>query len=237
MFARSLRLTWAIATFLVAEGVVWGLSVVPSALLFSVALASETYWLRLTIVALVVFPAYLLFAFMFAVLSAIAMRIAGWRTPPNARMPIRDLDWDLLTWLRYVAGTHLVRIFAGTLFRATPVWTFYLRLNGARVGRRVYVNSLAIVDHNLLEFSEGTVIGADVHLSGHTVEHGVILTGPVRTGRNVTLGTSSVISIDVEIGDDAQVGALSFVPKHSHLRANTVYVGIPVHSADAVTRA
>lgn len=147
-------------------------------------------------------------------------------------MSIRDLDWPLLGWVRYVASTHVVRLVAGVLFRGTPLWTFYLRLNGARTGRRVYVNSLSVMDHNLLEFGEGTVVGADVHLSGHTVEGGVVHTGRVRIGRDVTLGTGSVIGIAVEIGDNAQVGALSLVPKHAKLVANTVYFGIPVHRSD-----
>ena len=32
-------------------------------------------------------------------------------------------------------------------------------------------------------------------------------------GREVTIGLGSVIDIDVEIGDNTQVGALRFVPK------------------------
>jgi acetyltransferase-like isoleucine patch superfamily enzyme len=113
------------------------------------------------------------------------------------------------------------------VFRGTPIWTAYLRLNGARLGRRVYVNSLAVSDYNLLEFDDGVVIGGDVHLSGHTVEGGIVKTAPVRLGRNVTIGLGSVIEIGVEIGPDAQIGALSFVPKHSKLRGGITYVGTP----------
>jgi acetyltransferase-like isoleucine patch superfamily enzyme len=96
------------------------------------------------------------------------------------------------------------------------------------VGRRVYVNTLAISDHNLLEFGDDVVVGADVHISGHTVEHGVVKTGPVRLGDNVTIGLSSVIDIDVTIGDGVQIGALSLVPKHTALEPGGVYAGIPV---------
>jgi carbonic anhydrase/acetyltransferase-like protein (isoleucine patch superfamily) len=35
----------------------------------------------------------------------------------------------------------------------------------------------------------------------------------------VTIGLGSMIDIDVDIGDTAQVGALSLVPKHSRLDA------------------
>ena len=148
-------------------------------------------------------------------------------------MKIVDLDWPLLQWARYLACTHVVRLCAGALFRGTPVWTVYHRLNGARMGHGVYVNSLAVVDDNLLEFGDHVVIGHAVHLSGHTVEHGVVKTGAVRLGRDVMIGVGSVIGIGVEIGAGTQVGALSVVPKHRRLEGGAVFAGAPVRRLDA----
>jgi acetyltransferase-like isoleucine patch superfamily enzyme len=82
-------------------------------------------------------------------------------------------------------------------------------------------------DHNLLEIGDDVVIGADVHISGHTVEGGLLKTAPVRLGSHVTVGLGSVIDIDVEIGSGCQIGALTLVPKHSRLEGHAVYVGIP----------
>jgi len=110
----------------------------------------------------------------------------------------------------------------------SPIWTAYLRLSGARVGERVYIASLSLSDYNLLDLGDDVVIGADVHISGHTVEGGVVKTAGVRLGRNVTIGLGTVIDIGVDVGPDCQVGALSFVPKHTHLEAGAVYAGIPV---------
>ena len=104
---------------------------------------------------------------------------------------------------------------------ATPLWTFYLRLNGARLGRGVYVNSLAVNDRNLLDFGDRVVIGDGVHLSGHTVEHGIVKTAGVRLGDHVTIGLGTVVGIGVEAGARCQVGALSFVPKFSRLEPDT----------------
>jgi non-ribosomal peptide synthetase-like protein len=143
-------------------------------------------------------------------------------------MRIGDLEWPLLNWVRYVAASHLVRVFAGALFCGSPIWTWYLRLNGARIGRRVFVNTVFVSDHNLLELGDDVIVGADVHLSGHTVERGAVKTGRVRVADGVTIGLGSVIDIDVEIGPGCQVGALSLVPKHARLDADAVYVGIPV---------
>jgi len=80
---------------------------------------------------------------------------------------------------------------------------------------------------NLLDISDDVVIGADVHMSGHTVENGVVKTARVRVGSNVTIGLGSAIDIDVDIGDGCQIGAFTLVPKHARLEPHAVYVGIP----------
>jgi len=49
----------------------------------------------------------------------------------------------------------------------------------------------------------------------------------VRLGSEVTIGLGSVTDIDVEIGRGSQIGALTFVAKHSRLEGHATYVGIP----------
>jgi len=218
-------------SLVLVEAVICGLSVLPVLvgwqILLDLPLGDGMG--RLLLLSVAVAPSYVEFALLVMFLSAFIVRLVGWRTPADTTMRIDEMDWPLLTWVRYVTSIHVVRVFAGRLFCGSPIWTSYLRLNGAKLGRRVYVNSPFVSDHNLLEFDDGVVIGSEVHLSGHTAEHGVIRTGSVRLGRNVTIGLSSVIDIDVEAGPGCQVGALSFVPKHARLEAGAVYVGIPVH--------
>jgi acetyltransferase-like isoleucine patch superfamily enzyme len=180
------------------------------------------------LVGILLVPSYVGFALCLMVVSALATRITGLRTPPDSVMPIADMEWRLMGWVHYMAATHVVRVLAGTLFRGSPMWTAYLRLNGARIGRRVYVNTLAISDHNLLEFGDDVVIGDDVHLSGHTVEAGIVKTGRVRLASDVAIGVGAVVGIGVVVGRGTQVGALSLVPKHTTLEPGHVYAGIPV---------
>lgn len=233
---KGWRIAWAVASGLTVESAVFGLSVAPTAHLWiwALHLGMRSVWWRVVILSAALVPGYVVFALCLMVLSAMSMRLLGWRTPADAELRIADLPPPLLAWGRYLASAHVVRLFAGTLFRATPIWTFYHRLNGARLGRRVYINSLAVMDDNLLEFADGVVIGAGVHLSGHTVEGGILKTAPVRLGRNVTIGVGSVIGIGVEVGPDTEVGALSVVPKHRALEPGAVYAGAPVRRIDVV---
>jgi acetyltransferase-like isoleucine patch superfamily enzyme len=175
-----------------------------------------------------VIPSYVAFAVTLMIVSPLANWLTRARTAPNDEMRIADMSWALMAWARYMVAIHVVRVFAGSLFRGSPLWSAYLRLNGARIGRRVYVNTVHISDHNLLELGDDVVIGSEVHISGHTVEGGVVKTAAVRLGPRVTVGLGTVVEIGVDARDGCQIGALSFVPKFTTLEGNAVYVGAPV---------
>ena len=233
--ARTARVVWTLITIFVVESLVFGLSGLPAFLFWTWALSWATPpWplVRPVILAMSLVPAYLVFATTLVVLSAGSTRLFGWRTSPAAEWRLADLDWGLLNWSRYMISTHVVRVLVGTFFRSSPLWTWYLKLNGAQIGRGVYINSLSISDHNMLVMGDGVVIGESVHLSGHTVEGGVVKTGYVRLGRGVTVGLGSMVGIGVEAGDRCQIGALSVVPKNSKLDAGAIYAGVPARKLD-----
>jgi serine acetyltransferase len=223
------RIGWTMVSLAVVQAVVCGISAAPAVLLWLwLASVAGSNW----IVGLVLFsgalaPSYVLFALCLMVVSPLAARVLGWHTPADAAMAIADLDWAMLRWVRYAASIHLARLLAGVLFRGTPLWTAHLRLYGARLGQRVYVNSLEVTDYNLIECGDDVVIGGGVHLSGHTVEAGVLKTARVRIGSGVTVGVGSIIEIGVEIGASSQIGALTFVPKHTRLPGGCTYAGVP----------
>lgn len=232
---------WRIAvtavSIVVLQAIVCGLAALPVVLAWTALAAwfAPDRMVATILVSILLAPSYVGFALCLMVISALATRITGLRTPPNAEMPIAGMEWRLMGWAHYMAAIHVVRVLAGTLFRGSPIWTAYLRLSGARIGRRVYVNSLAVSDYNLLEFGNDVVIGADVHLSGHTVEAGIVRTAGVRLANDVTIGVGAVVGIGVVVGHGSQVGALSLVPKHTTLEPGHIYAGIPVRRLGADT--
>lgn len=211
------------------ETIITGLALAPAVLFIHwQSTWSLSTWPRLALASLAFVPVYLLCACSLMLYSALATKALGWRTPANVELPLSEYSWPVLHWGRYLMTIHVVRIFAGPAFRSTTIWNWYMRLNGARLGRNVWVNSLSLMDHNLLEFADGVVIGSDAHVSGHVVERGILRTASVRLGRNTLVGIGSVVGIGVESGADVQVGALSVVPKFTTLEAGGVYVGVPV---------
>jgi len=133
-------------------------------------------------------------------------------------------------------GRHEVILVRGEKQGGKPQFmqaTAYIRMNGARIVRRVFINTLSIADHNLLELGDDVIVGADVHISGHTVEAGLLKTAGVRLASEVTVGLGSVIDIDVEVGPHCQIGALTLVPNRSRLEWHGVYIGIPARRLGA----
>ncbi len=227
--ALAVRFAWTAISCFVVVSVIVGLAALPAALFYRwhLALDISPSPLRLFLLAAAALPAYLLFALLFMWLSAESTRVLGWRPPQRAELVINDLPPELLDWARYSIMNHLVHVVAGIVFRSTPVWVLYMRRNGARVGRHVWINSLQVGDDCLLDFGDDVVIGAGVHLSAHTVENGRVLLAPVVLGRGTTVGVGAHVGIGVETGERTQIGAMSVVPKHAKLDAHTTYVGIP----------
>lgn len=235
---RNLRVTWTIASVVMVETFVVGVSVLPAFLCWTWLFTFPVPpWLaaKAVLAAMSFVPAYLVFCITLASLSAFSTRLLGWRTRPDGSWKIADLEWPLLDWVRYMVSTHVVRVLVGTFFRSSPIWTLYMRMNGARIGHGVYVNTLSISDHNLLDFGDGVIIGESVHLSGHTVEGGCVKTATVRLGRGVTVGLGSIVGIGVQAGDGSQIGALSVVPKYSRLDPHTTYAGVPARRIEKAT--
>jgi acetyltransferase-like isoleucine patch superfamily enzyme len=225
---RSARFLWAVVSAVLVETIVTGLALLPAVLFVH----WQSTWSmstggRLIVAAMAFAPLYLLCACVLMVASALSTRLLGWRTSAGVELPLREFSWPVLDWGRYLISTHVVRVFAGPAFRSTTIWNWYMRLNGARLGRDVWVNSLSLMDHNLLEFGDGVVIGSDAHVSGHVVERGVLKTAAVRLGAQTLIGTGSVVGIGVEAEPGAQVGALTVVPKFMQLAAGAVYTGVP----------
>jgi acetyltransferase-like isoleucine patch superfamily enzyme len=226
---KMFRIAVTATTIMILQTIVCGAAILPAVLLWRGAVMSVAAMsmLQAIVASALLAPAYILFALCLMPVSAAITRLVGARTPSDSELRISDMSWALMRWALYMASAHVVRLVSGTVFRGSPVWTAYLRMNGARIGKRVFINTLSIADHNLLDIGDDVVIGAAVHLSGHTVEGGVVKTARVRVGSNVTIGLGSVIDIDVEIGDGCQIGAFTLVAKHARLEPHAVYVGIP----------
>jgi non-ribosomal peptide synthetase-like protein len=114
--------------------------------------------------------------------------------------------WSL-AYVRFWIVRTLVRLNPLVLSVGSPLYVFYLRALGAKVGRGVAVFSRNVpVCTDLLVIGAGTVIRKESFFLCYRAHSGLIQTGAVSLGRDAFVGEKSVLDINTSMGDDAQLG-------------------------------
>ncbi|MCI0410644.1 MAG: hypothetical protein L0191_19145, partial [Acidobacteria bacterium] len=105
-----MRFGWAVLSWFLVESLIFGLSVLPAAIFWAWLFRWPVpgAWLRILVLTMSLFPAYLIFAIGLMVLSAGTARLLGWRTPVHRELRIADFEWPLLDWARYLMINHVV---------------------------------------------------------------------------------------------------------------------------------
>jgi non-ribosomal peptide synthetase-like protein len=167
--------------------------------------------------------------FAFGLALVLVLPVARWvtfaRGTPVGRFPYFSVGaWR---WASYNALTLVLRFAFVNWIRVTPLLPFYHRLMGARIGKRVQINTAIVADQNLIEIGDDTVIGGDVTLVCHSAERGHLVTAPVRIGKGVTVGLMAVVFPGCEIGDGAIVAAGAVLSKGTRIGPGEVWAGVP----------
>ena len=105
---------------------------------------------------------------------------------------------------------------------------FALRLFGATIGENVYISQRAYIDPlypQLLEIGNNVLIGYDAKIFFHEITKRAYRVGRVKLGDRCIIGASAIVRPGINIGEDAEVGALTAVT-HS-VKAGTVVFGVP----------
>jgi len=114
--------------------------------------------------------------------------------------------WSL-EYFRFWLVKTLVRLNPLVLFAGTPIYNFYLRALGAKIGREVLILSPQVpVCTDLLTIGDNTVISKDSYFSCYNAHNGQIQTGPVTIGKDAFVGEMTVLEIGSSLGDGAQLG-------------------------------
>ncbi|MER5968424.1 Pls/PosA family non-ribosomal peptide synthetase [Streptomyces sp. NPDC002055] len=146
----------------------------------------------------------------------------------------RDIRIWSIGYLRFWTVQTLIRLDPLVLFAGSPLYLLYLRALGARIGRGAVILSRNVpVCTDLLTVGENTLVRKDAYLACYHAESGYIRTGPVTLGRDVLISESTVLDIDVQLGDGAQLGHASSLHAAQRVPAGEVWQGSPAGPADA----
>ncbi len=141
--------------------------------------------------------------------------------------------WSLAYVRFWIVKTLIQRNPMLLFFSGTPLYVWYLRALGAKVGRDVaiFVRQVPVAT-DLLTIGDGTVIRKDVLISGYRARAGQIQIGRITLGRDVVVGEASVIDIETSMGDGAQLGHRSSLHAGQAVPAGESWHGAPARRAD-----
>jgi non-ribosomal peptide synthetase-like protein len=168
---------------------------------------------------------------MFVLLSAIPVA-AKWLLIGRWKQEVIPV-WSL-RYFRFWLVRALIRSAPVTLLTGSPLYNVYLRLLGARIGRRSVIEPrLVPVCTDLISIGDDTIIRRDSTLLGYRAQSNMIYTGPVSIGSHVFVGEASVLDINTAIEDGAQLGHVSSLQVGQRVPKGRCYHGSPAQETSA----
>ncbi len=170
-------------------------------------------------------------AFYFSGAVAITLLVAAlkWAVVGRYRPRVEPL-WapfvrhsELITGLYESVAVPLL----GLALTGTPWIAPLLRLFGARVGRRVYMETTYLTEFDLVEIGDDASIGRASSLQTHLFEDRVMKMSTVKVGNGCTVGPRSVVLYDSSLEAGSALDGLSLVMKGESLPAGTSWRGVP----------
>ncbi|GAA3978254.1 Pls/PosA family non-ribosomal peptide synthetase [Mucilaginibacter dorajii] len=112
--------------------------------------------------------------------------------------------------------------------KGTPFLPMFLRLFGVKIGKRVWLNTTDITEHDMVTIGDDAALNEDCGPQTHLFEDRVMKVGTVTIGARTSIGTRSIILYDTEIGDDVKLEPLSLIMKGEQLAPGTEWTGSPI---------
>jgi non-ribosomal peptide synthetase-like protein len=178
-----------------------------------------------------------------------ALALAGWLYGLASLVVVAAMKWllvgryraaDAPMWTPFVwlseAVTNLYESLAVpnllNFLRGTPLLPAALRLLGARIGRRVFLDTTDLTEFDCVHIGDDSELNARCGPQTHLFEDRVMKIGVVQIGARVSVGPGSTILYNTRIGDDVQLGPLTLVAKGERLPAGTAWEGSPAGSVN-----
>ncbi len=140
--------------------------------------------------------------------------------------------WSNFVWRNELLTTYyentLVPFFLDHL-RGTPFINIFLRILGCKIGKRVFIDTTDITEHDMITIGDDAIINENATLQSHLFEDRIIKIGPVTIGANCSVGSLSVILYNTEMQAGSELGDLSVLMKGETLPKDTKWQGLPAH--------
>ncbi|MGA3180997.1 MAG: Pls/PosA family non-ribosomal peptide synthetase [Verrucomicrobiota bacterium] len=168
-------------------------------------------------------------------LAAAGVAIVGkwilvWRYRPGEK-PL----WSTAVWRNELINAlheHVAEPFLVGALTGTPFVCWYFRLLGAKIGRRVYMETTDLSEFDLVDIGDEAMLNADCTIQTHLFEDRVMKMAVVKIGPRCHVGAGSLALYDTVMEEGAALGYLSLLMKGETLPAWSRWQGIPAQRAE-----
>ncbi len=158
--------------------------------------------------------------------------VAKWALVGRYRAGEKPL-WNNFVWRNELINAlheHLAEPFLVGALTGTPFVGWYFRLLGARIGRRVYMETTDFSEFDLAMVGDEAMLNADCTVQTHLFEDRVMKMSTVEIGKRCKVGAGSLVLYDTRMEDGSALGDLSLLMKGEVLPKGTEWEGIPART-------
>src|SRR5262249_38036409 len=112
--------------------------------------------------------------------------------------------------------------------RGTPFLPWCFRLLGAKIGRRVLMETTNLTEYDLVEIGDDVSLDNDCDLQTHLFEDRVMKMSRVKLGDCCSVGPMALVLYDAEMGEGSALNGLSLLMKGEQLPPWTRWEGSPL---------
>eukprot|EP01112_Ceratiomyxa_fruticulosa_P015142 TRINITY_DN4420_c0_g2_i2.p1 TRINITY_DN4420_c0_g2~~TRINITY_DN4420_c0_g2_i2.p1 ORF type:complete len:1801 (-),score=375.35 TRINITY_DN4420_c0_g2_i2:187-5427(-) len=149
---------------------------------------------------------------------------------------IRIWSWKFILWWVVERQSDFVSYLFIRFLCGTPLIVWYYKLLGARIGKRVYVETYMLYNADLVHIGDDTSIEKDAVLRAYRIVDGYIIMNEIVIGEKCSIGPLAVVLPTSEMRDGCILGPNSLLPENKCLPRDTKWHGSPVKFIENITR-
>ena len=131
------------------------------------------------------------------------------------------------TYFRWWLADRLIESAPIYMLGSSPLYIWWLRALGAKVGKEVNIGSLTLRVHDLLSIGDGVSIGNAVNLENARVEHGELVLGNISLADEACIGSYAVLEGNTSVGEYGHVEGLSALSDGMQVPPARIWSGSP----------
>lgn len=168
------------------------------------------------------------------IIIGLVASLVGFKWLLHGRLkPAAKPIWDIFIWkndLIEYTYSYFITPFFTNMILGTPFVSLLFRCLGAKVGKRVFIDTADFTEFDLIKIGHDVCINAEAIIQTHLYEDRIFKMSTIDIGNGCNIGVASVILYNTVMENNATLGNLSLLMKGERLPANTRWRGIPAQS-------